>query len=422
MQVSKLLAMSKALSIYRSVPSFVGLGDQPEAYSGLIEAAAQWRKDGQFFSAGYAMSKVIYAAWGNLERMAEAQAAAINDFITIVNKEPESSLAAIGALHQLRGLVSQGSWLHDLDRSQIRNRTDAIASEMANRLLLLSQGLKNPESSLIRGILLSTDLDGVWTVDTPITEVHDGLERGGETVVMHVPSAFMLNVRIKDWLAAASIAASCDHGFVTPSLRAWRAVATAHQHPENMERGFNIAADEFAKDVHPATAEELHARGGSWSSVNVELWSRYFRSRARLLEALRVPAQLVEKLAQAAQAWGPTDVGYANPDALRLKQIVSALSSLVSNPSELNLEQSLKNYRFAMRVTGEREEDNHALEFLTQSAHAFQGLVTSPGLEVTTGRLSRALDALGYLSLGREEWRLSALRWQRAHNEQWRAE
>jgi hypothetical protein len=170
-------------------------------------------------------------------------------------------------------------------------------------------------------------------------------------------------------------------------------------HPEEMEKHFDLAADEFMADVNPATPEDLATRGGNWSAINVELSSRYFRSRARLLQALREPQRPAELLAKSAAAWGNNEVLYANSDAMRLKQIVSALSTLISEPTELNEERIVQAYRLAMRVTGEQDDDKNALEFITRAAEAFRGFATQPQLELTQGRLNTAIEALSRISV-----------------------
>src|SRR5206468_2729712 len=53
---------------------FMAPGDEA-GYAKLSEAADLWRADGEHFSAGVAMSRAAYSAWGQPERMAAAQSA-----------------------------------------------------------------------------------------------------------------------------------------------------------------------------------------------------------------------------------------------------------------------------------------------------------------------------------------------------------
>jgi hypothetical protein len=60
---------------------------KPEAYDKLCRAAELWRADGQPFSAGMAMLRAVDAAWGQPERMLEAQQVALRDFERVVAQE-----------------------------------------------------------------------------------------------------------------------------------------------------------------------------------------------------------------------------------------------------------------------------------------------------------------------------------------------
>jgi hypothetical protein len=326
--------------------------------------------------------------------MSAAAEHAFGDFRRVMSNESSRSLSALGALHQSKRLLWQADYLLGADKATIKVRVAEIEAEMADRLSGMCTGETNDNYFMVRGILLSTDLDGKWSIALPVGAIHDGVELGGERITMNIPSVFMIHAANKDWPSASRLAAQYPSGFVTAGLKAWRAVALAHAKPHKMEQLLDVAAVEFATDTYPSTPEELTARGGHWSAINVQLWSRYFRSRARLLEAFRVPKKAQKALAAAAEAWGESEVLYTNPDAMRLKQIASALSTIVTNPGSFDGEKVARDYRMAMRITGEQEEDTYALEFIKQAAEAFRGYANNPELETTHGRLSRALEAL----------------------------
>jgi hypothetical protein len=71
--------MSAARDLFLQIGSFPRHGDR-EAYEKLCEAAELWRGDGQYFSAGIAMSRACDAARGRPDDMLKAEQAAIKDF------------------------------------------------------------------------------------------------------------------------------------------------------------------------------------------------------------------------------------------------------------------------------------------------------------------------------------------------------
>ena len=110
---------------------------------------------------------------------------------------------------------------------------------------------------------------------------------------------------------------------------------------------FDEAANAFAEDTLP-TNEELMARGGSWSGINVLLWTKYFRARARLLEAIRNPRRVKDSLAKAVERLDGTQSGFYSAEVSRFRVLVETMYKLVSDPSSLSAESAQKEYMFAV--------------------------------------------------------------------------
>lgn len=102
-----------------------------------------------------------------------------------------------------------------------------------------------------------------------------------------------------EWQAAHRIVNLRKDAFTTPGLKGWRAVTLAHVNPAEAVARFDEAAEAFNTDATPASYEDIAQRGGHWSGINQQLWAKYFRARARLVESIRTPDKAQELLDQA---------------------------------------------------------------------------------------------------------------------------
>jgi hypothetical protein len=95
-----------------------GPADQGD-YEKLCKAADLWRRDAQHFSAGVAMLRAVDAAWGQPERMGEAQNAALQDLDRVISEQAPESPASLASLHKLRQSLDRASWLFEVDRERL---------------------------------------------------------------------------------------------------------------------------------------------------------------------------------------------------------------------------------------------------------------------------------------------------------------
>src|SRR5438445_9704109 len=104
--------MGAARQLFLEVGWIVRPGDEG-AYEKMRLAAELWRGEGQYFSAGIAMSRALDFALGTPDRMLEAQSEALQDFSRVVSDERSDSLASIAALHKLRQTLTRALYLFD---------------------------------------------------------------------------------------------------------------------------------------------------------------------------------------------------------------------------------------------------------------------------------------------------------------------
>jgi hypothetical protein len=378
-------------------------GDE-EAYQTLGEAAKLWSADGRHFSAGYAMSWAARAAWGNPEAMMAAQRTAVGHYMRAIHTNPPETLEALAALHKLRGELSDASLLFGARAERFRSASKEIDGELAQRILTFYTDSPHAENFLVRGIQLSTNLDGIWEPLFPEYEVALGTESFGERIVLNLPSAFHLLIRIGDYQSADAIARALPQALTSHGLRGWAAVAASFVDREHAVEWLDRAADLFAEDTLPGDDPELarlemEKRGGYWSGINAMLWTKYFRARARVLEAIRDPSRVRELIGAAGVALQGTESGFVAGEASRLRIIVGVLTNLLADAPSLNAEGARQKYLLYTSISGEDQNDEAALEFLQRAAEAFSGFRTDPATELTNDNLSSALAALARLPL-----------------------
>jgi hypothetical protein len=211
---------------------------------------------------------------------------------------------------------------------------------------------------------------------------------------LNIPSAFRLFVTTGEWQAAHEIVNLREGAFTTPGLKGWRAVTIGHVNPEETVSCFDEAADCFILDAEPPTPEELIRRGGHWSSANQQLWAKYFRARARLVESIRTPTKVRELLDRAVEALADTEAGWHSGEVSRFRVLIKVMAKLLSDPLSFDPEEARREYNLEIRMSEEVEQDRLALTFITEAANGFRGFATDPGSEITRNRLELALGAL----------------------------
>ena len=277
-----------------------------------------------------------------------------------------------------------------------------MGDELAQRLLTHFADSGNAENYLVKGISLTTDLEGKWSVDFPEYEVGTETSNITPPVTFGVPSAFNLFVAEEDWQGAHEIVKRYYDAFSSHGLKGWKAVVLANFDNSRAVEFLDEAADAFASDKSPSN-EELIARGGSWSGINEQLWAKYFRSRARIYEAIRNPTGLEDLVRTAVEILQGTESGWHSGKVSRFRILIGVLAKLVSDPAFMDPAEVRREYLKELRLSEEDEFDAYALKFITEAAEAFRGFQVDPGTELTRDRLSGALDALSRVPLiGRE--------------------
>jgi hypothetical protein len=231
----------------------------------------------------------------------------------------------------------------------------------------------------VRGTTIVTDLDGQWSVQFPQYEVPYETEQVGEQAIFNIPSAFRLLLFGRDWSGAHEIVKTRKDAFTTPGLMGWRAVTLANVAPSEAMTYFDEAADAFEADAQPANLEE---RGGLWSGANQQLWAKYFRARARLVESIREPARVKELLGHAVDSLVGTEAGWHSSEVSKFNVLVKVLLSLVSDPLSFSADDALREYEAEINRTEQAPDDRLAMTFISNAADAFRGFQSDPYTEL----------------------------------------
>jgi hypothetical protein len=320
-----------------------------------------------------------------------AAQAGLSDLERVIGEERPASPIWLAAMHKRSESLGRLALLFDVDKTETSTRLRELNSEMAQQLLERYRDSPQADNYLVRGIEIATDLDGHWDCRFPDFEVPLGVQRSGPELILNVRSAFQLFVANREWRAANEIVTLRKDAFTTPGLRGWRAVTIANVNPAQAEVQFDEAADAFAADAMPERIEE---RGGHWSGANQQLWAKYFRARARVVQAIKAPACVSQLLDLASQTLVGTEAGWHSAEVSKFHVLVKVLSKLLSDPLALDQHEARSQYLMEMRMSGETEQDRAALSSISEAANAFAGYAVDPHSEITRNGLDLALRAL----------------------------
>lgn len=373
-------------------------GPHYQALERVREIAAAWRAECQHFYAGYALTQAVDLAWGDGDAVVACSVDAMHDFEAAVASPQTPPLVGLAAL-KLWG-NELGMNYPGADRSDVRHALRGLYEEFAERARQLARAEASESARaglLVRGFELETDFSGQWSARFPDFEINATATRfGPRSLILTIPSAFQLFVRAGDYVAAHSIAAECPKAFTSHGLRGWRAAVAGFVAPEQAVERFTQAAEQFAQDVYD---EEHPPPGGSWSSINVDLWAKYFRARAAIAQIIRTPDGAAPLVTSAAAALNGTESGWVNPQVTCFRVLVDALTEILGGGPEIALSSAREALLQQARMSGLDQNDRLALEFLDTASDAFAEIRRAPERSLVSGRLPVALEILGRIPL-----------------------
>ena len=233
--------------------------DKPDLVSAdrLRRIAEAWASTGSHFSAGYVFSQAAHYAWGDVDAMFSSSIAALKEFQTAMNAPEAEPLEQVASLWMCMVEIGTSSPL--FDPSQVGSVYRMLGGELAQILTRLgndAEDLSCREGFLIRGLLLTTDLEGSWSTRFPEVEIRGtGMSGpGAGPITFTVESAFKHFIDSGDYAAADKLASQCPDAFRSHGLRGWRSAVTGLLNQD-------IAVDRFADAALEVSIQvcELHA-------------------------------------------------------------------------------------------------------------------------------------------------------------------
>jgi hypothetical protein len=359
--------------------------------------ASELHSGGSHLAAGYAWGRAVFIAWESPTEFAAALTAAAGEYLEAVAESPACSIEGLAALTRLAGLFGQASMLRD-GADLIPSPRSAVIDEIANRVLSCDGLVSGGCEHLVRGLSLKTDLGGQFELRVPSWEVEWGSETsGGGFVSFSIPSPFQLFIQAADYEGANRTAAACPEAFTTPGLRGWRHAVLGFVDRASSVEHFLDAAAEFALDV--AVPGGPDPERGHWSSINVDLWARYFRARSDLALAVREPARAGEHIERAAEALPLGASGWIDPGVHRFRAVLACLARLTNSSADAPIDAIRREFELAARFGEPMVSDDLALQFIDLTSAALEGFAADPVEEITRGHLSQALTLLDRLPL-----------------------
>ena len=164
--------------------------------------------------------------------------------------------------------------------------------QVAEMLESLAENDKNPKNFLIRGAIISTDLDSNWEFNRVNHEIKSGTTGWGTLLRKNISSAANTYIDLLDFAKAHSILEKFED-IPHPHLNGWKWVCKAYNDPEKRSEFFLKASESFNNDSQEYA--KIH-NIGSWSGFSQQCLSPYYESRAILESKIQDPEVRLSQL------------------------------------------------------------------------------------------------------------------------------
>jgi hypothetical protein len=365
----------------------------------LRQIADWWSACGDHFAAGYVLSQCASYAWGDVDATVSCSVEALKEFQVAISSPGVDPLEQVASLWMcLVELGMTGIWLGLVEIDSLYRSLQSGLGHALAQLGAKAEDVSAHEGFLIRGLLLTTDLDGNWSTVFPEVEIqgHSMSIPGDGRLTFSVESAFRYLIDSGDYTAADTIANQCPQAFTTPGLRGWRAAVIGLLNGDVAVERFAEAAAEFALDT---PSEARREAGLSWNSRNQSLWAKYFTARSLVADIVPWPSRASELLDQAQEALKGTEAGWVSPQVTCFRIILRVIARLLANDADAEASRAKEALLQSRRVLGTDESDELVIDFLDLVTSAFSELRREPAAVVLSTGVRDALTALGRIPL-----------------------
>jgi len=330
-----------------------------EEAASIALTAKTLKEKGRLFAAGKFYLSAHQAAWGVApdEMCSQCLFEAIDCLVLYINTKPEDEWKALLALNLLQNHSQSLGYRREV-AEWLANLHAAARNEYLARLNALSVDDDLRQAILISGFHLTGQLDGEWLPSSPGHHIVNGSaswdSNGIETYSM--PSAFDLLIGSKDYSSSYELASKHFDEFTSLGLKGWASACKGFI--DNDGDAFFHASEYFALDTH----DNENRKEPHWSSVNVDCWAPYFKSRGHLSGLSLTPTMATDILRNANTLTRRS--AYHIPDVIRHFHIIGAANGLIDGNRDL-ITSALTNCRSDLRVFQENQGLVYAYEFIS---------------------------------------------------------
>lgn len=358
----------------------------------LIATAHRFHLNAEYLKSGLLFLELKNLAWGhNDEILFNCIKDSIINLELAVQQSADEPIKGILSLH----LLSQA--LSDIFRfiknnQELKDSQLKVNEELAERLIITAKHSDYRNTILALGLQISYDFSKGVELLYPEEKVSGNSKSyGGDKIVFNISSAFEIFIEISDFEGAQFITIEFPYFFENPEGQGWVNAIRGWLEPESAHLHFSKASEEFAKDTNEYY-QKNEKNKGYWSSVNIDLWSPYYKSLSYLSFAKAQPEKAEEFILKASEAI--PQLHYLNSKVSRYKALINAISDGISDEDGFDVLETLKDYQTAIRLTGEELKDKDAIEFIQNLKIVLEGFKINPKKEIVSSRMVHLIKQL----------------------------
>jgi hypothetical protein len=369
--------------------------DETKSYRLFLQAARGWRERGKYCGAGMAHSRAFFCAPVDKDKTVCVQQAG-EDFLASIRSLPQDSNESLTALCKV-------SYLIGIPRRQ----QGSLRQEFGRRLLTYYGKSDHAENYLLKGLYLITNLEKMWEIEFPATEITSGYEGWSNpagTISIACSGAFNMFLDAGDYHRAQKIIGMHPEWFHSPKLRGWKAGLAGFLATDDREQKYAEAERAFGEG-EPGREEAGPDGKKTIRITNDFLMARYFGARKLVEKARGNLANAQNLIIEAARMLdGQEFFFFADEMTSRFRVLLLALAHFAGGDIKTGFNDLRSQFTLIVNNGMQpRSEDIFIEEFLDDAHRSLDALKINPHTQYVEEYIPRALKTLAKIPLiGRE--------------------
>jgi len=373
-----------------------------DALSNMLSIAGDWENEKDFFKSAIAYDWAIRHAWGlDDSLLVECYKGALKNYEKVIGSD-ENEFETILSLEGTISILHSAS-MFSTDKTEIKSHITLLQDAYSSYLLSHKSDCPEAHYFLVKGFGIKFDMKNNYDYILDSSSYSKGSKSWGKGhIVQNVKSAFYSMISIPDYKGAEQIINDFGEFFDTHELNGWKYAVFGHNNRDKSDELFHKASVEFAKDTNENfEIEREEGKRTSWSSENINLWSKYFESRSWLSKAILGKEDFTKCIVEAAESVKDCYHGFVNYHVLRYRVIILFCANVIDNRIGLNASEAFEEYNRNLKISGAEEQDEKILQFfgifkniVTEFEEKPNTAIVSPRFQDMLGKL----DSLSYFS------------------------